>query len=278
MNYNAKIEYLKICRTKDFSFFAYFEENRIVNTKNRSDLVDSFKRNKGWPKTIPALVFEDDKKLWIIDGQNRIQIAKNMGIDVWYTLFEGTREQAIRLMKDLQASKKWGYDDYVHHNIAKSNPDYMLLDKLSKDYSIHIATAACILMGRLPSGGKESREDVYEGYFKATHIDYFYAVAAIHDAFKAFPLVYKKKSLIIACAKLACVKSFNLSRLVININKKCSSKIKNVGTWDNYLTMIETIYNWMESEKDKDLTIAALSKNAYAAHFNEMYPVNKEDK
>lgn len=136
--FNERIESEKF-RTNNYSSFKKLKGNRSLQKESDiNNLVESL-RNFGWIG--PAV--EVNENMEVIDGQNRIEACKRLGIPVIYEIKEG---QGIKECIALNTNKKnWAIDDYVHSYAEQDNKDYIWILDTCKTYPLFKASVVMAL-------------------------------------------------------------------------------------------------------------------------------------
>lgn len=117
---------LPIFETKDYNQFKSLSTNRRLSSSNLNRLKASF---KAYPGIVIPIWANDNME--VIDGNHRLQIAKELELPLYFYVKEGGIIQA-RIMNTFTA--KWKNEDFHHSHVQENNPTYVLLDKLYKEY------------------------------------------------------------------------------------------------------------------------------------------------
>jgi len=96
-------------RTTDYNIFKKIENNRALRRAHIRSIKKSIQEND-YLHLAPILV---DESMGIIDGQHRLEAARELGVPVYY---EVVKEDARAVLVSLnQAQKGWACEDYFHH-------------------------------------------------------------------------------------------------------------------------------------------------------------------
>ncbi len=117
----------QLLKSKNYGLFKFYEHNRDV--KPSQELRNSMIRN-GWLQQRPALVTQVGKDLMVIDGQNRITIAKELKIEIIYEITDADDS----IMADLQTGTGWKPKDYLKHYYVKGKPGYAIMKAILEKY------------------------------------------------------------------------------------------------------------------------------------------------
>lgn len=107
---------MKVNKTKDYSIFIYLPENRSIANGHVKNLMDSIEK-QNLLHVNPIIV---DANMFVIDGQHRLEAAKGLEIDVYYTILEEDCDHESLYL--LQQSKPWSLKEFVEFYI-KIDPD-----------------------------------------------------------------------------------------------------------------------------------------------------------
>ena len=100
--------------TRSYSIFNSIIGNRNLDSKNLKRIKESINEIG---LQMPILVNENNS---IIDGQHRLQAAKELEIPITYIVSKDSCEQNI---DQLQISKQWTSYDFCSRNALKGNKD-----------------------------------------------------------------------------------------------------------------------------------------------------------
>ena len=127
-----------VCRTKNYESFKAAPGNRV--TKDRKALRKSI-AEKGLIS--PIIV---DAEFNVIDGQHRLSICKELGIDVDYIVRKVENDSIL----DVNTNQlNWKREDYLKRFVDLGNPHYILLLKIMQENDLPAVVAAPLVKGRL---------------------------------------------------------------------------------------------------------------------------------
>ena len=218
--------------TNDYSQFKFLGDNRVVNTRARQTqaLISSMKRH-GWIDAFPMLVKKNGSGFYVLDGQHRLEIAKDLNIPVKYV----ETVDDVDIAQINSASKSWNLDDYVHMYAARGVVDYITLQDFSRRYGIIVSASASILGGASPQA-------IRDGKFTVTN-------RADAEAFGDFCLkalsvekTLSHRSAVLALWACWGVKYFQGKAFLRKLKSRAGTmqKLANV---ESYLELFESVYN-----------------------------------
>ena len=156
----------KIYSTNDYSKFRKLNANRDV--KNVKKIIDSI--NEVGYVLSPILVNENFE---VIDGQNRLDALKALGLPVPYIVQEGIGIEECRHLNIGQSN--WTTLDFIKSYAASGNIDYIRLLSLIEDYLKHFSIEG-ILYIAIPSSiqrlGGSNYKFLKSGEFQFSEEDY----------------------------------------------------------------------------------------------------------
>jgi hypothetical protein len=237
--------------TKNYDLFFRSRENRPVHIDKHKNLRKSMDKY-GWIPAYPMHVVRDAAgRLVIVDGQHRFEIAKELGLAVWYVV--GDESVDVAVINNGQ--KPWKIPDYVGSFQQRGIADYVKLQAFVEKHKIPLSTAIALLSGTVSYGNV--KDAFTQGRFKI--IDEAYATRAcfIVNAIRKYNRRSVSSNLIDAIAACCRVDYFDVDRLVNGI-ERCPEKIVSYSTRAAMLAMLEEIYNFGRAMKNhKPLKIDA---------------------
>ena len=122
-------------QTTDYSIFKIKKGNRTVNTAHVQKIKDSLNKHT----YLPSCPIICDKDMNVIDGQHRLQAAKELGIAVYYIIEE---KPDADLLIDLNITqRKWSTTDYItYYANEKNNVNYQRLAMAVKEIPFDVTT------------------------------------------------------------------------------------------------------------------------------------------
>ncbi len=148
---------IEIEETADYDLFKAHKSNRKTDPK----LIERLKNaimEKNLLLSHPVIV---DKHFFIIDGQHRVEAAKQLGIPVNYIMDPDIEP------KDMITSntnlKPWNIVDYMNYYCSQEYPEYLDLDKFISAEKLQLNIALQLLNGcRSPSFFSDFKKGLYK--------------------------------------------------------------------------------------------------------------------
>ncbi len=148
-----------IQKTKDYNKFDSVSGNRFVNQRHLANLTISVGK-KNMLAQNPILVNE---KFEVIDGQHRLEVARNNDLEVYYIVVPGARiEEVIQLNAN---SKEWVIKDYIASYATRGFKPYIWLQEFMDEYSLSFTQACLFVYG---SDVKWVHTTIKKGAFEPT--------------------------------------------------------------------------------------------------------------
>lgn len=189
----------KIYETTDYGMFRQMLGNRDI--KGESKIVNSIKK-VGYVMN-PIIVNEKNE---IIDGQNRLEALRSLGLPVYYIIQEGLDVQACRYLNIGQTN--WTTEDYVYSYADEGNQDYRRLASLMMEFQKEFGIQGIVAMAKpltLNEGGALANARLKDGDFKMTQEEYELAVTRLNSARDLGYVAFCKRKKLNARTYWACV-------------------------------------------------------------------------
>lgn len=233
---------MKVLKSSEYSQFVFTLENRPLQTSNIKfkNLVASMKAN-GFLPSFPISVRRSGSRYQILDGQNRFEAAKQLGIPILYVVYEADTQLDIAALNDTQ--RAWSMKDFVGSYATQGKADFHFLQEFAKRGKLHLNRAASLLGGEMYASGNV-RKKLRDGTFEIRDVEYAERVVALVNAVAEHchePWV-RGTPCIAALSRLLRVSEFDPALLIKRIPANMSLFI-NQPTVDAFTEMFERIYN-----------------------------------
>jgi hypothetical protein len=234
---------MQVKKTSDYTIFKKLPGNREIEPGNLKKITASLKMNN-MLELNPILV---DSEMRVMNGQHRLEAAKNLGIEVYYKVDENIKSSDLLL---LQTQKSWTLEDFVRYHAAQGINAYVDIVKLSEKYSISITEAIQYLgigrggkgyialkEGKTTENIKEKENDLKDKIFKIEQIRRLIEEKTIGEK-KYLISRYFTRSLL----ALIDNSSFDFDVFIQKLNLGLG-KVHHCTTVDQYYDMFKAIYN-----------------------------------
>ncbi len=238
-----KTKSMEILKTKDYSQFLVLEGNRGVNEKHVVALMESMKEEDC---VSPIQVNE---KLEVVDGQHRLNALMRMKRPVYYYIVKGA---SLRTVQKLNShTKNWKTDDYLDSYVNAGNKHYIQYQGFRDMYKFGHTVNLMLLASVNYGNSRVSEEQKFkDGEFQVTKIEDAVEIAMKLEQLAPLYDKYKARSFVFALVKCIKNKKFDWKKFI----HKCSYQQKKMvvcSNVDQYLDMIEEIYNYNSKKEDK---------------------------
>ncbi len=233
-----------IQKTKDYDKFIFRDDNRErIDQAHVNRLAECIK-SKNMLDLRPLIV---NDKMEIIDGQHRLLAAKILGVEVYYQIEKKLTAQDII---KLNISKAWTLGDYLNFYCQHQYDEYLKLKNFMSKHNLNLKVALNITMGTAKLGYHDFKMGEYT--FDEENLDVeldacWDTVRYIkkmngHSPYTSSSRFWK------ALLKLIRHPNFDKDKWYNNMQKMVDHFCAKAGT-DDYITMIQTIYNWRSQSK-----------------------------
>lgn len=232
----------EIRETKDYSIFKFRDDNRVINQNHVKKLSNEMKEN-GWLSTSVVTINGSGD---VIDGQHRVKAAMSVGVPIRYKVSKGAGTDEMTAMNTLQ--RNWSPFDHLHKFVVRGNPHYITFDKFVKDYPMFKYTEVAMFLNNSMSSVKrdsfESGNYVVKNEKKGR--EWANYVLELKPYFEKY---YTKSIFVRAFIKIISNKPEFIFEEFLHKVKLRPNMLVACGTVEQYVEMIENIYNYRRSDK-----------------------------
>lgn len=148
---------MKVQKTKDYSQFKTVIGNRKLKKRYINRLARSIDKKNLLP-AVPILVNERKE---VVDGQHRLAAAEMLGLDIYYTVVDGTNIEDVIELNNSQ--RRWSIYEYLDLHCQLKNPEYLKLREFMNRHKLNAQPA--ILMASSLSSSPAATESFRKGGF-----------------------------------------------------------------------------------------------------------------
>jgi hypothetical protein len=230
----------KVLETKDYGVFKKLKGNRELDNRHVQKLMKSIEEEQ---LQIPIIV---NDKFEIIDGQNRLSAIAQLGKPVFFIIVKGYGiEQVTRANTN---HDKWVAEDYLHRYINEGKEDYVKYKEFQEKYGFAHQISLSLLTGA-QAGGKGGAPEAFEnGTFKITQLKKANDIGDKIHRIKQYYDGYKRRSFVFAMVHALEHPEFDFDKFMQKL-QYMSTELVHAGSVKQYLTMLETIFNWKNNKK-----------------------------
>ena len=158
----------KVMSTFKYELFSFIDGNRVVD---HADRIEKSIRKSGL-LVQPILV---NQHMQIIEGQNRFECCKNLGLPIFYVVQEDIGLEEVKSLNS--ASKNWTTKNYIHSFAAGDKiVDYIYIEQLLKQFPWATQRVISFAINDFV-GGTSSK--IKDGTMKCDEVEYNRAVSAL---------------------------------------------------------------------------------------------------
>ena len=131
---------VSILSSNNYDLFHFFDSNRDVD--HAAIIAKSIGTRNLTPYN-PIMTCRINKKLYIIDGQNRFSACMGLGLPIYYVIVKDGRESDIMALNIGQ--RNWSVSNFIRHYAKKGRPDYQrMFDTVEKNNIKPTLVIGCI--------------------------------------------------------------------------------------------------------------------------------------
>lgn len=233
-------------KTKEYNIFKKNHLNRDLDESNVKRIERSLKISN--LLELRPIVVND--RMEIIDGQHRLEAAKRLHLDVWYTIARDLEGPEMVLLNTNQ--QRWLLADYLNYYCKQGMPDYLKVREFLKNTDMSLSTIV-----RTCSMGTQSRQTAFQSGKlsfsdeKAERLRILY-----EEAFDILQMIEVKgdkattpkgtnfnNALMSFLALKGVISSIFKQKILFRMDslRPCTSRA-------SYVRLFQSIYNWKNSE------------------------------
>lgn len=241
---------LSVYRSTDYDKFKIIGENRNINDSNLNRIKESFNEQQLMSITIV------NERMEVIDGQHRLEAAKELGLPVFYIVCQGYGLREVQLYNT--TSKKWDRSDFLHSHTVAGKESYLVVDEFVKAYPfLGIKNALAILSGKC--GGVSRKQvgtkrvtikDFEKGDFEIDNLKFAEKAASQIMDFKDYFRGYNTVTFVRSLLPLFKLKTYDHKRMMAKV-KSSTIRLEPRANVEQYRFNLQKIYNWKCKDSDK---------------------------
>jgi len=228
----------QVYTTTDYFLFKSIKGNRNKNLLHIDRLKKSMMENYLFTIIIVNELYE------IIDGQHRFDVIKELGLPLHYVICKGYGLDEVHILN--ANSKTWKSDDYLEGYCNLGYKEYLTYREFQTQYGLG-HSQAMLLLGHSGTGGDAIKE-FYAGKFKVKNIAESKKKADLLLMIGNYYEGFQRRSFIFAFLRLLQHPNFEFSEFIQKLKQQPSS-LTDCGTADQYISLIEEIYNYRRKVK-----------------------------
>lgn len=234
---------VKIYVTREYGLFSVLQGNRSLNKSKIKRIVEEIGAGTNLLKLCPIIVSEEGGKLKVIDGQHRLEVAKQIKSNVWYVICDALT--LYQIAKVNSNTEKWTGKDFINCYAQTGNEHYVKLKEFATVYGFPLSVNLALLRsGSIKSdtgGGKTIQKEFETGNFKVRKENEAIAIAQQVERFRDFA-GYHSRNFVVAICKVIDAQKISIDEVVAAFEKN-KDQLFTQSNWKNYLINLETIVN-----------------------------------
>lgn len=171
---------------QDYDAFALMNGNLPLNRNKIEKIKADVQLGFNLLPFCPVIVFDKDEILYVVDGQHRFIVSKELELPVYYVISDELSLFQVATMNSKQ--EKWKEKDFLNCYIELGVSDYGLLSELCNEYNVGIKIVAELLMhgDYLNRSGIMDlfREGDFKSYYEEETRELLDLVASIFSRYK----------------------------------------------------------------------------------------------
>lgn len=223
--------------TTDYFLFKPIEGNRNKNLLHINRL------KKSMAETYLFTVIIVNEKYEIIDGQHRFDVIQELKLPLNYIVCNGYGLNEVHILN--QNSKTWTSDDYLDGYCKLGYKDYLKYKEFKELYGIGHYECMWLLNGSQLSNPTQV---FFTGDFKIKNYDEACKIIEKIMLVEPYYEEWKRRSFILAMLQLFKNPNFELTEFLQKL-KLQPTALSNCSTTNQYVSLIEEIYNYRRREK-----------------------------
>lgn len=186
----------------------------------------------------------------ILDGQNRWQAAKELGIKFYYVVDNTLKPEHVSGIQRYR--RNWTLEEYLHAYTTKGYSQYQVIKEFTSEFpDLHLSDV--IWLCHSPNGiGRNKLIDVFsDGEYTADNIHFAREVATVLNDFKRYlPTHFRQRQFVYAIQHLLADPRYDHHRMLKKLGKFGYMLEPRVSTAD-YFPLLNKVYNYKVSGSEK---------------------------
>jgi len=229
---------MEILQTSNYSLFKPINGNRRVNLSKVAKISEDVTAGFNMLPYCPVIVSKSKKGFNVIDGQHRLEVARNTNNPVYYVVCD---DLSLRQIAQLNSrGQKWTVNDFLNCYCNLGAEHYITLKEVATEFRFPISTCASLLMfDNIKSKAKEEFEN---GLFEVHYLDETKKALEITNELFSMYRFSKDRYLVGAVRKIIQAGKCDFEVLKTKINA-APNVMDRQGDVKNYIYNIERVYN-----------------------------------
>lgn len=238
-------------KTTNYGQFKFAGENRNIDEAH----VRKLKRSIEVENLLEFAPIIVDDKLTVIDGQHRLQAAKELDVPIYYVVHKGGDFVSMTTLNT--ASKNWTLLDFANAYAAKGNESYEYVLKICEELKINVSVALRLLLNMSAVHARATSTTTptaifKEGKLKVSLADYIQAKEKGMQIISLADYVPSCRSSLFVMTMLRLFNNpdFDIMRLESQLFDH-QKELPTQSRVRDYLRDIEDVYNYGKQQKNR---------------------------
>lgn len=231
----------QVFMTNDYNAFSNIDGNRDINQLHIKRLKESMETKY---ISVPIIVNE---KFQIIDGQHRFYSAKELNKPIYYIEVDGLGLMDVHRLNS--NTKDWNADSFLNGYCKLGKKQYLLYKDFKERFGFGHNEIQALLSNKTRMGGHKI-QDFKDGNFVIVDLNQATRNAEKITMCSKYYDGYKRRSFVYAMLDLFARDDYNHLEFLNKLSFQ-SVKLQDCTTVDQYLILIEEIYNYKRSKTTK---------------------------
>jgi len=230
---------MTVLKTREYSRFKNIKGNRGLLKSHLRNLMVSLGKSNLLEEN-PIIVNE---KFEVIDGQHRLEAAKQLHLDIYYIVRKNGDIIDVQLLNG--AVKAWRFTDYIQSFKAAGNKNYATLEAYYKKYGLSIGMGVEMLTGE-HSSKNSLLQDFRDGKFVVRDLAGAELFGHQLDSYRKYVEYQAKvdRNLAMAVMFLSDNKPVSFLDMLARLQEFCSQEpMKRQVNMREYIRTFEEVYN-----------------------------------
>lgn len=231
---------MEIQKTTNYDKFSTITGNRNINQKKIDNIIRDVENGLNLLPFVPVIVYKEDDKFMIVDGQHRFNVSQKLGLPVYYVVSEKLSLRQMAMINNRQ--DKWKMGDFLQCYIKIGIDDYSKVKDIMTRFKVGISTSIDLLMlGKISKLAKATSK-FKDGEFKCNYYDQTVELLELsHSLFDKY-VFYTDRNLITAVQEIKKKGLCDFELLKSKIDQNPMLMDKQASPKD-YIYNIERVYN-----------------------------------
>lgn len=228
----------KLQVTRDYSIFEMHEFNRPLHEDPR--LIASMKKVGFMPSSPIQCARNGSSRLKVVRGHHRLDVAKRLGLPVWYVVDNSKVD-----LFDLEGGRQqWSANDFLTARAAAGNAHCETVVEFRKRHGLTLGAAASLVGGQSAASGNKVKQ-IKDGTFKvAGDLTHAKTVVSITDYCHECGVEFARSAAFVGAVSM-CVRVPDFDPAVFKHRVKLHGGImRKRAAKDEYLDEIDALYNY----------------------------------